>query len=283
MDWFFFAILSVVALSISNIIQRILLKDERSDSLAYAIVFQFLCTVIVGIYSLIKGFVLPPIQDYLFFYIAGGLLYGAGTLFLFKATQKLGSSEVAIITSIRTVIAITASIILLNEPFNLTKLSGTILILLAVLLNSRKRGEKFVFNEGVLYCLAMAFTYGIAIVNDKFLLRSAEPVSYTAVMFLLPGLALLALRPTVVKKFTTFLDPFILKRMLIMSILYSIAAIAFFSSLSLGANASQLSPISQSSVILTVLLAALFLKERKRLPIKIAGAALVIVGVFLLR
>ena len=283
MNWFFFAILSVISLSFSSIFQRILMKEEKSDSLSYSVTFQFICTIIVGVYALIEGFVLPPIAQQPFFYLLGGVLYGGGTLFLFKALQKLGSGEVTIFTSVRAVVTIIIAIVILNEPFNLLKLIGTIMVLSAVLLTSRKQGEKFKLNEGVVYSLAMALVYGAAFVNDKFLLRSAEPISYTAVMFFLPGLALLAYRPAVVKKFKDFVEPKLLKRMLVMSILYSLAAIAFFTALSTGANASQMSPINQASVVLTVLLAAFFLKETERLPIKIFSAFLVIIGVLLLR
>ncbi|MBI3342051.1 EamA family transporter [Candidatus Curtissbacteria bacterium] len=61
------------------------------------------------------------------------------------------------------------------------------------------------------------------------------------------------------------------------------SAIFFYSSIEFGASASQAGPILQSTVIVTVILAAIFLKERDHLLKKIISAVLVTIGVLLMR
>jgi uncharacterized membrane protein len=130
----------------------------------------------------------------------------------------------------------------------------------------------------------MAFCYGLAVTNDAFILKHTTNVySYTAFSFLLPGIFLFIVRPKVITKFGFLRQPVVLRNMLFMTLFYSIAAIAFFSALGAGANASQLGPINQSSVVLTVLLAAILLKERDQLGKKLLSAFLVFIGVMLLK
>lgn len=70
--------------------------------------------------------------------------------------------------------------------------------------------------------------------------------------------------------------------MLILDICYGAAAIFFYTAIEKGANASQITPILQATVIITVILAAIFLKERDHLVKKFICAVLVTIGVILI-
>ncbi len=71
-------------------------------------------------------------------------------------------------------------------------------------------------------------------------------------------------------------------KILVMTVTYVTAALLFYYALSIGANASQVAPILQSAVITTVILAAIFLKERDKLLKKLIAALMVMIGVFLI-
>lgn len=283
MTWLFFAIASVVAVSISNILQRVLMKEEDSDPASYSIAFQFICTVIVGAYALWRGFVMPPPSGLYLNFILGGVLYGVGVLFLFKALQTLESSEEVVITSSRVLITIITAILFLGESFSFQKGIGTVLILAAVILVSVTK-SKFVFDRGVIYALAMALCFGLAVTNDAFILgNGVDAVSYTAIMFLLPGIVLLIARPRALTRMGHFLQPKVLRRMLLMCAFYSVAAVSFFIAIEKGADASQIAPINQAQVVMTVLLAAIILKERDYLFRKLLAAMMVLAGVLLIK
>jgi uncharacterized membrane protein len=227
---------------------------------------------------------MPPIAQLpLNFFLMAGL-YGLGTVFIFKALQLIEASEVTIITTTRSVITIISALILLHEVFNLSKIIGTALIIGAILLISKTKSANLKFNKGVFWALAMALCYGLAVTNDTFILRHMTNVyAYTAISFLLPGLFLLLINPRSTTKLGFLLQPIVLRNMFLMTLLYSIAAIAFFSALGAGANASQIGPINQSSVVLTVLIAAIALNERDQLWKKLLSAVLVFFGVMLLK
>ncbi len=131
--------------------------------------------------------------------------------------------------------------------------------------------------------MGAAACFGLGTVNDTYLLRFSDAVSYTSIAFLLPGILLLLFYPRSVKKFNSFLKPKIAQNMILLSLFWVISAIAFYLAIEKGALASQISPISQSRIILTVLLAAIFLKERDNLPIKFIGAILTMIGVLMIK
>lgn len=281
MSWFFLTLLSVFIVSIANILQRVLMKGDKSDPFSYAIVFHFLLGIVNLLFAVLNGFHLPPLDGSLVLFIVAAALWGIGTVFVFKALQLLESSEVTILTSVRALVTITASILFLHETFNWQKALGTLIILASVFfVTNLKRG--MTFNKGVLYSMAMAFFYGLAVVVDVFNLKNYDPISYLAVANFFIGTILLLFYPKIFRQWKGFVKPTFLKKMLPLGIFSSIQAIAYYYALTKGPS-SQIAPINQAQVIVTVLLAAILLKERDHLFRKLIAAALVTVGVILLK
>jgi uncharacterized membrane protein len=115
------------------------------------------------------------------------------------------------------------------------------------------------------------------------MVKSVDPMSYLSIGFFLPALFLLILRPQSVYKIKDVLQFANFKKVLLLTFFYSVGSITFFYAILHGAQVSQLGPISNSSVILTVLLGTLFLGERDHIVKKIICTILVFIGVVLLR
>jgi len=283
MSWFILIMISVFSLSITNLLQRVLMKDKKSDPVAYGLAFQWLSAFLIGIYAFWNGFVLPPVRELPFNFILSAVSFGFGTIILFKALKTTEVSEVTVLFSSRGLWVIAIAILFLGESFDIQKIIGTFLILAAILLVFFER-EKIKFRKGGLYALLGAFFYGIGIPNDAFIIsRSADVPSYLAFTLLLQGIVIFLSKPSVIKKMKLFLHKDTLTKMLLIGIFFSIFLISFYLAYQSGGNISQLSPISQSAVIVTVVLAAIFLKERKHLIRKIIAAFFVSIGVLLLR
>lgn len=284
MHWLIYALFAVVALSISNILQRVLMKDDKSDPYTYGFLFQLLCSAVLFVFALLKGFVMPPILTMPVHFFLEALLYGAATIFLFKALQSIESSEATIITSLRSAVTVIVAVVLLGERFIAQYAFGVMLIIISVVLVNWA-GKRIVYKKGMIYAAVAAICFGLAIVNDAYILRFApDAASYAAVAFLLPALVLLVLRPQILKGLKNFFKRGeTVKNMLIMSSLYAAANIAIYEAIAQGAQVSQIGPVSQSSAVVTVALAVVFLNERDRLLSKVIAVLLVFVGVALLR
>lgn len=281
MDWLLLTLLSVFVVSIANILQKVLMKDEKSDPYSYALVFQFLIAILSLPIAMVQGFQIPIINSNLVFLVIAAALWGGTAVFLFKALQVMEASEVTILSSIRVVITIIASILFLQESFNVLNVLGTILILVSILLvTNLNKGIKF--NKGIFYTLVMALFSGLAIVADGFNTKNYDAASYSTIVNFLTATILLIIYPKVLKQWNNYTKPNFLKMMLPLAVFSTIQGLAYLMALAVGGNTSQVGTIRQASIIVTVILAVIFLKERDYLGRKLIAAILVTCGVVLL-
>lgn len=281
MSWIFLALIGILFISVSSLFERVLLKEEQSDPFTYSIVFQLLIAALFFICIAFTGFHLPPLKPLIPYLFLMAVLYSLGNWLGFKGLKTTEASETSILWSSKSIWTMMTAIIFLNEPVDLKRIIGMLLIITAIIIINWK-GKVWKLNKGHFFILIAALCYGIAFTNDAFLLNHFEVLSYSAIAFLFPPLLLLIIRPKTIIKFKLFLDKKRLLLITIASFFLGIGTLAVYSSYQQGGDASQVIPINQSSVVLIVLLSYIFLKERGRFPQKVIGSLLVFVGVLLL-
>ncbi len=281
MTWLYLTLFSVITSAISNILRTVVMKHDKSDPYASVVVFQFMGFFIILSISFLNGFTLPPIQVYPLHFLAQAVLWGLSSLFLFKASKLLEASEITILSTTSSMATIITAVIFLGEVFNLQRVFGTLIIIVAVLIVTVKRGV-FAVHKGFWYAVLSSVCAGLAVTNDTFLLNFVDVYSFLVVGWLSPGLFLIVVNPKVIKRIPAFFNFQKIKKLLLMTVFYATGGVAFYMAISSGGQASQVSPIGQSSIILTILLATVFLKEKSHLFKKIISAVLVTIGVILL-
>lgn len=282
MTWFFWIIISVITTAGLNIFQRIVMRDDNRDPYGTNLIFCFLTGVTTLLFALWHGFVLPPIGTHFWNFLISAAFWGFGSLFLFYAYKTLGSSEVAILSALGGVVTILASVFLLGETFTVQRAVGTIFIISSIWLVNQKKDLSF-FGKGTVYALISTLLFGLAVTNDTFILRTYDSVSYTPLAFLFPSLLLVLIRPKSIRSFSRLTDVRYSKNMFFLVIFYAVQAITYYIALQMSGVSSQIAPISRSSIILTVILAVIFLKEKDKLFLKFLSAILVTVGVLLIK
>jgi drug/metabolite transporter (DMT)-like permease len=225
---------------------------------------------------------MPEITKYPLNLLLDGVLWGFAMLFLFKAYEYIEASEATIITTLQSVFAIISALFFLGETFTLTRVIGTLLIIFSVVYVSFS-SKKFTFNKGVLFALGFSLFGGLALTNDTYMLnQGADPLSYLIFVYGLPFIFMVIVQPQALFKMKPLLKPKIFSQIVLLSFLYGSAAIAFFLAIGFGAPISQLAPINQASVILTLLFSAILLGETDHMYKKLFCGVLVFIGVFLL-
>ncbi|MFH0772992.1 MAG: EamA family transporter, partial [bacterium] len=126
------------------------------------------------------------------------------------------------------------------------------------------------------------FFYGVAVVNDVVIIRTYNPISFVPVMSFMPGIIIAIIFFKKLPQMKKLFRPKPFSHVAIYALFYGVGAVTFYQALDSGASVSQLSPISRASIIVTVILSALFLNERKDIKKKIMSAVLVSIGVLLL-
>ena len=254
------------------------MKNESSDPVVSSIVFQFLLGCMTLLYGLTRGVHLPPVFLIPYFLISG-ILYATGTIAFFRAYKEIEASEVMVLTGVGPISAIVGAYIFLHNRFSASQFFGVFLIISAVIVIT-KTTSAFRLNTGAWLAILGASCYGLANVCDAYIIRFYDAVSYLALICFLPGILIL-LRyihktPKIIRAMR-HID----RNLIIFTALYAVQAIAFYIALSVGALVAQLNTISRASIVLTVILATLFLKERDRIPQKITAALITTIGVLL--
>ena len=129
----------------------------------------------------------------------------------------------------------------------------------------------------------MALFAGLAIVADSANVQQYDVLAYSTFSNFLSGFFILAFYPKSLKKWGHFIQPNFLIKMVPLAVFSATQGVLYLLALAYGGNTAQVGTIRQSSIILTVLLAIVFLNERSKLWHKLVAAILVTIGVFLLR
>jgi len=160
---------------------------------------------------------------------------------------------------------------------------GTVLIFSSIYILNKIKG-KFIFTNYHFLALFSSICYGLAATNDLYIIsKGYDSISYVSVMSILPAIVLVVMKPAVIKHISNYLTVPFVKNMLIMTLFYAIQAISYYIAYDRGGSASQISSIYKSSIILTVILAAVFLREKENIARKFMSAVLVTIGILLIK
>lgn len=282
MSWQLLIGISVLLYSLSVVLQRVLLKDDKSEPISFSIFFQVGVAIVIGILVLIihGSIPIPDFTQISWSVLVMTILYALANIFIFKSLKITEASRFTVIFSSKTLFAVLGASLFFREGLTPIQWAGAILIILGVTIISIKNLNKKI-NKGDIFALIAAVLFGLANTNDRFLVKFFDPYSYVVIGFLLPGLAIALFYP---KKFVNlkiyFKKSFIYK-MAILCLLYGLSAVAFFAALSITPNSSQLFSINSFGAILTVILSIVILKENDRIAKKILGAVISVAGLLL--
>lgn len=282
MSWQLLIGISVLLYSISVLLQRVLLKDNKSEPISFSIFFQVGVAIVIGILVLITHgkIQIPDFSQISWSILVMTVLYALANIFIFKSLKVTEASRFTVIFSSKTLFAVLGASLFFREGLNPTQWVGAILIILGVVIISIKDLSKKI-NTGDLFALLAAVLFGLANTNDRFLVKFFDPYSYVVIGFLLPGLAIALFYPKKLVNLKVYFKKSFIYKMAILCLLYGLSAVAFFAALQTTPNSSQLFSINSFGAILTVILSIIVLKEKDRIAKKILGAVISVAGLLL--
>lgn len=280
MSWQLLTAISVLTFSISVLLQRLLLHKDKSDPIAYVVMFQGLVAIIITIYALIIGFQMPDIKALWLPMLATFVLFGIGHVIYAHTLRLVEASIFAILFATYAIWVMLAGLILFNESITGWQILGSLLLFASIGLLVERRGQLKLDKSTWLGLLTGVF-YGLAVVAWVYVGRRADTASWTAISFAGPTLVVLLANPKVTPKLKTFLKGDKLNRLILLGIFFSIQALTQLEAYRKG-NASLIAPLLQTNIIVTILLAIIFLHERTRLWHKATAALVCFLGVLLI-
>ena len=284
MTWFFLAIISVIFYSLSTIVQRKIMKNVDSDPVASMIIFQFVVSGIIFLYILLSGSPWPDIIKVWPFLLLNGVLVAIASISMFQATKYTEAGEYTIIGTFSAFINLFVVTIFLHESLTVSKILGTILIILSIFtVTEFSKHKKITWHKGHLYTLLSASAFGAVFASESYVASQIGVLQDLLVGFFLPGIIVLALKPRALNRVKELLNRGYLSKILSFSILYLLGAITVFGAYVQGGDAGKIYGISNSTVIVTVVLAAIFLGEKDKALKKILATISAFAGIMLLR
>lgn len=281
MEWYWYLIINVCVFSLATLYQRVILKNSP-DPIVYFVFNGFCGGVMLLAYGLFVGFKIPNIYDISLNLILMSALLGFGNMLTFSGLKRVEASEFTVLFSTRALWSVVAAILLLGESFNLKQVIGAGLIITSVFLVSWKK-KNFRLTEGEMLILAAASFFGLEFVNDTYLVGRVDLFFYLPLIFIFPAIFVGIMhykRVLRIRKILNFKDSL---QLVLLALLFAVSATATLSAYQRGHNAAQIAILNQTSTILIVFLGIIFLKERSHIKLKIIGAIISLIGVFLVR
>lgn len=284
MPWYFFALTGIFGLSITDQIRRAILSGkDKIDYYSAAFLLSLVAGITLIIYTAVVGFVMPPFHAFLLTFAINISFSLIGLLAGQKGLSLLGVGEFTIIMTTRQIITWVLSIVFFGIGLSLLQSLGTLLVMLAlVVVFASRTAFKNISKVGITFTALTAVVYGISILTDQLIYRVSDPASYMVIGFTVTVVILALMRPHVVWSIR-LLKPskqgFLL---LLVGSLFGLSLVLLFTGLKRANNAPLIGGLFQLQIIISVVLAAIFLRETNNLPRKIIGAIVATIGAVLI-
>lgn len=282
MSWQIYLAISVLLISFNGLFHRSLLKDDESNPQAQAVIFLGIGGLAAIVIAFLNGNLNLSIPPNLFWnFLLLILLLTPAYFFRYRAFQLIGASEVAMFAVTGRLWNVVGAHFFLNEAITLKMIIGAVVILIGVML-TRYEKRKFTINRGVVYVLIGAFFFGMGDINGYFILQNYDSTNFLIYASLLPVLAFIILQPGTLKKLKYYFQKDRAIKVLLLCFCDVFGTLAAYRAYQIGRNASVIGPLRAMSVVVTVILATLILKERDNVVNKFVGALISVAGVSLL-
>jgi len=281
MSWQLLTAISVLCLSASVLLQRILIHKDKTDPYAYAVVFQGIVGILLMTFAAIRGFTLPHVETVLLPAVVSVVAFGVGHIVYAKTLQHVEASAFSVLFATQAIWIMLLGIVLFHETLTALQLLGSALIFGSVVLLV-KDIRALAADKGTVLGLTTGLLFGIAITSWSYVGRHTDGLSWAAISFVATSLVAFCVKPSGTHKMRVLLTGSSLPKLLLLGVLYGAGSLAMLFAYRKGAF-SIVTPLRQSSIIVTVLLALLLLpKERNRIPRKLLASAVCFAGVALI-
>ncbi len=281
MTWQLFTLISVLGLSVSVLLQRTLLHKHKTDPFAYATIFQAIVGILLLIPALVHGFTLAGLENYLLPSVISVICFGIGHIFYAKTLQRVEASSFSILFATQAVWTMALGMLLLHESMTWVQVAGTALIFASVAMLAKNLRKLFA-DRGVMYGLITGLLFGVAVYFWSYVGRYVDGMSWAAISFIATSLVVLLVRPRTLLQLRPLLRPAVFSKLWLLGIFYGLGSLTMMFAYQLGMFAI-VSPLRQTSIIVTVLLALTLLPaERNHIAKKLLAAAICTVGVILI-
>jgi drug/metabolite transporter (DMT)-like permease len=244
--------------------------------------YQILVGVMILIYALASGnwYIELSLHNLILIGMSVGLFTVSASLWYYSI-QRIPVSTTTIVLSTRSIFALLLGFVLLGETVTFRQLGGMGLILAGVIYS--QYSNRLTTNiYYLLILLANALIASTANIVDRLATKSMNLYMYLMFAFIFPGMIMMIFQRIKHKQIHLNITKGYLYHILTVSILIFFGSLFYLIGLSKAPSTGMAVFVNQTRVVLTVILAALFLHERSHLKQKVVSSFLCLGGLYLL-
>lgn len=293
MSWHLLILANTVVSAVSYLIYRSLAKQGESKAPFFLInavlyLFQYL-SVLVAV-PVLGPLHLHYLWDYMPWLVGGGFGFVLANLCLYKLLNHLDSGISSILGTMAIIFTIVFAGAILHERLTTSQITGTVILLSSIvyiLWVARQPGSHRLSKRswiiGSLFAVALAILSALSNINEKFLLNHMDLQSYLVFGWGFQVLVALGVL-MIIRPGRSYLAKLKINqwRMIAGGIARGIAGLLFLMALVKNNSVSLTVVVSNSRIILIILLGAWLLNENNKIREKLLAASMAIISIFLI-
>lgn len=284
MTWFGFAILSITALAIAELVQQKLLNDKNDVDPNTSTVLTFgiqtlLAIPIIFLFNEQNNFFLVFDHKVFWYVVLTSITASFAMYFYLKSFVAKNISFSTMFISLSVVVSTLLGIVIFGETTGLMKMFGITLVLSAVAILNFKNEQ---LEKNNLYGLLAGVFFGITYTFDKMVVLEIHPMVYLFWSFLFVIFIALVQNPRGIIKAIKTLKILDIRNLLISGIGYLVYNLCTFFAYNVGGEVGRVDAINNSQIFLIILAEYFILKQKTGMTRKLVTATIAIIGVYIL-
>ncbi|MBL8121480.1 DMT family transporter [Candidatus Saccharibacteria bacterium] len=281
MYWQLFVIVNLITASLLVPLQRLFLRKRETDPITFTVVSQLATGILLLPVAIVHGLQIPDLSRFGFAILTMFSVYAVAHYLYAHTLKQVEASIFSTLINTSTVWVVLMGYFILHETLHISDIVGTAIIMASVFMLMEHKRRKLQLERSILMGLLIGLLFGIGSSIWVYVGRHTDAISWTTLCFFATPTIFLAIKPSISKKAIEFVKGKIIYKIIILAVIWAIDNLASLSAYQHG-QVSIIAPLLQTSAILTVIVAVVFLHERTRLRWKIAAAVVCFTGVVLL-
>ncbi len=280
--WIYYTIGSIVFFTILNLLQRKLSVDSKNPRAMSVIFNSYAGCIAILFFLLTQSYTrleLPKEPTAWFVVISATVLYGLFERGRFYVAKLVDASVFATIINVGLIVAFIGSIFFFSENISFLKISGAIIILIALFLVSYSKTAAPVSKKGIVLGIIISAIIGVGWLFDKKGTEYFNADTYNIFVWTIPIIFIYL--PHI--PYSDLKQEFKRGSWKLALLAFLNVTGYFFQLKALGMyEASRVFPLISTATIFTVLIGVFFLNEKENALRKIIAGILAVIGIYFL-
>lgn len=276
--WFILSLIVGITFAANRVIVRAVFT-KHENPMTFGAVHELLAGLLllpIGLFSLS----FPHSLHIWVAFLIGIFCIFLSDLFSFLSLRHIEASLYQIINQLRHIVVLFGAAVLFSEAITFIKIISIIFIMLGIIV-ALKGKSKITLNKGVLFACINTFCIAVGLLFIKEASVDVSATFSSPLALLVSGMLMSSLVLARGQNIKSFLPTTHRKALLLAALLFALFELTLFWALAVG-EASRVTPVTQSSIIFTLIGGYLFLHERNHMQQKLGGIVLIAFGIVLL-